>query len=371
MFINRLYAVVILSLAAFPPSARAEQVGNGGSIVRCDRAGRPPNFSTLDVYEGLQRNQILDLGSPSLEFDQKLEIALGRLHTFDPARARQYRDRVAFFLANAAFRNNIRLERIPDNDPIVLDEGCIILQAVVRRPVIGPSDQLFIVDNDLWNKLDKNNRVALALHEVIYEEALTKAGHRTSARSRYFNSLLLSGSIDQFTTTRDYIDFLGSTMGFSLYEQRGVLADVNEIDFYDGGQIKSFKIRGTSEVSPFTYDAMNVALSSNFSKAYFYRNGNLACLPNVRLRDPVWSDHDTEIMRNETLALLSFHENGHLLFVSMTQGSRFKLRDGRFFVAPYSTNSAGVQLDDQGYFYVLKSNAQGGEFPPLASPCGE
>src|SRR5690606_18925272 len=51
----------------------------------------------------------------------------------------------------------------------------------------------FLVDKDLWEELDNDNKVALIFHEIIYAEAISY-GHLNSLMTRSLNIKLLTSS---------------------------------------------------------------------------------------------------------------------------------------------------------------------------------
>lgn len=361
----------------------------GGGVVRCQiDINGAANFETLDVYEARQRNLAPDLGSPDLGFDQKLEIALARLRARDPGRAREYRERVSFFLNNAAFLENIALERVPDSDPVILQVGCSILQAVVRRPVLHPSDRLFIVDNRIWNSLDVDNKVALALHEVIYEEAVTQFGHSNSARSRYLNSLVLAGQF-QYANTQAYIEFL-RTIGFNSYEQRGAKFLIDSPPyiwesangqsttydtsptFYPNGELKQVYAIGSAPDFPFVF-RLHIP-EQNWGRINFFPSGNICIINYADMINGSFTEGENQIVlrahRSDTpdFERIAFYENGHLhAFFSHGSDRRIRQRDGGFYELRANQELLMVEIDADGYFARTTIS---GHFPYDNDLCG-
>lgn len=234
-------------------TALGQERGNGGTAVAC-MGEQQISLETLDVNEARRRGLVVDLGGSGQTFEAKLQIALGRLARLDPARAALYADRIAAFLQPGNFLDGIRLERIPDADVIVLDPGCELKQVVARRDPLFPGDRTFTVDNSLWQRLDTDNRVALALHEAIYEEAVKDFGHETAARTRLFVSFLVSSYLEQ-TNLQGYIALLQNGLAMPTYTLDTLRLDLRPlptgawdaseprtwspngqvIEFYDGG----------------------------------------------------------------------------------------------------------------------------------------
>jgi hypothetical protein len=58
-----------------------------------------------------------------------------------------------------------------------------------------PGERRFLVDQDLWDQLDEQNKAALVTHELVYWEKLDYNENASSRTVRYFNGFLLSPAI--------------------------------------------------------------------------------------------------------------------------------------------------------------------------------
>ena len=191
----------------FHPNFSTE-VGAGGSGVLCDGGPKGTYFEVMDVYEARKRNMDPQLGAPTLPVKEKLEIALKRLEVFSPVRANQYRTRAAEIMTSARYFTRGSMPHIGDDDPSDLESGCKILQIATRKKPIFPGDPEFLIDQRLYDRLDRDNQAVLFLHEVAYEEAAKSYGQLTSRPSRGFTSLFFSNRIESMDFA-SFLEFLG------------------------------------------------------------------------------------------------------------------------------------------------------------------
>lgn len=85
---------------------------------------------------------------------------------------------------------------IPDSNHFPLPSNCALRQAAIQQVKVVPHDKKYLINKDVWDYLDENQRAVLVLHEIVYGEAL-RHGHETSQKSRYFGSLLFSDEIQK------------------------------------------------------------------------------------------------------------------------------------------------------------------------------
>jgi hypothetical protein len=55
-------------------------------------------------------------------------------------------------------------------------------------------DKIYLIDRDLWERLDNNNKAGLVLHEIIYRESI-RGGAVNSRAVRKYNGLILTGEL--------------------------------------------------------------------------------------------------------------------------------------------------------------------------------
>jgi hypothetical protein len=127
------------------------------------------------------------------------------------------------FLDNTKFIDSPLIET-PDSDHIVAPpSGCEIGQIAIQIKPTFPGDRLFTIDRMLWDYLDEDHKAGLVLHEVIYNEGITR-GHRNSVAVRYLNAIASSDTVSELSgdeykrilkagklSTVSFLDRMGNT----------------------------------------------------------------------------------------------------------------------------------------------------------------
>jgi len=173
------------------------QVGNGGNVVQCP--GR--SDVTLDVYEVTKFWKFEPVFAQGETYIDVAISMLERLRTYDSIRQIRLKSYLESFESEAAFLENIDLPEVPDQGAIFLEKNCHLVQAIVQT---DPKNfgKRYMINLDLWKTLGKENQVALALHEVLYREAIEHGVVENSLGVRRFNGLLIADRIK--TLSRDY-----------------------------------------------------------------------------------------------------------------------------------------------------------------------
>jgi hypothetical protein len=177
---------IILLLMLVPWIAFAGEggtvTGNGGDVVVCG-----DKVQMLDVYEAEQlRGNKLDLGGPKLSRTQKIELAVRRIHKVDPSRARTLLNASGRFLKEVKFVADVSLRDIDDSNDAFVPKGCKREQIAIQNIRVLDDDPFYIIDKNLWDKLDEDNKVVLILHEMIFRAS---RGKWSSPLVRLFTSL--------------------------------------------------------------------------------------------------------------------------------------------------------------------------------------
>ena len=179
---------ITLLIAVGLPAAHAgngNRVGNGGNVVVC-----PESVRLLDFYEA----GIVPDASAS---GDAWEAATGRSQSLAPVHpdlSHQLTARLKEMKAELEFKKAISLVEVPDSlhafQPV--DPRCSIRQIVIRKAQIPVGESRFLVDQSLWDKLDRTSQAGLLLHEVIYER-FSKLGETDSRKARAYNARLFKG----------------------------------------------------------------------------------------------------------------------------------------------------------------------------------
>jgi hypothetical protein len=171
--------------------------GNGGYAVLC---AQPPenykNAELLDFTEGrILRDLIYNIGSENMTYIEKVNWLINRLANISPNRAEMYRDWFSRFNEESKFLKNIELGDIGDSDHIATPVGCNIKPTINQKTPRIPGEKRYIINQDIWEQLDESNKAGLILHELIYREL----PQPSSIKVRYYNSIIASTIIEQFT----------------------------------------------------------------------------------------------------------------------------------------------------------------------------
>lgn len=235
MKVSKLVSSFVCFAALAQTPALAESiVGNGGDAIVCrNSSGVIRSAEMLDIYEARLMNGLsVQLGDAGLSPLQKVLMATSRLTKLDEQRAQKYSENARAFLSNASLLPNVTLTDIPDSEHLAVPLGCQIEQVAIRREQLLPGQKRFVVNKDLWDKFDNNNKAALMLHEVIYEE-LFLGGARDSRMARWFNGLMFSNSISRLSAD-DYIETWRRTYLRIVVSYRGISYN-NE--YYNGSYL--------------------------------------------------------------------------------------------------------------------------------------
>ena len=194
----------VLLVLALPASyAGAESiVGNGGDVVVCRDANREiRSVELLDYVEARLRGwEVTEAVASDAEI-VTARMMIQRLAVGLPEESAELDAIAAAFFDNARLLPNIDLVDIPDSDHLVLPRGCALEQIAIRRRPGFPSERLYTVNLDLWERLAPSHRVGLILHETLYgyflDKPVTSSSASASVRARYLTGLLSRRDFDR------------------------------------------------------------------------------------------------------------------------------------------------------------------------------
>lgn len=178
-----LFTVLFQGVAVAGP---AIVIGNGGDVVSCDG-----KLEVLDHFEARTRLGLMPV------FPEKEGSAEGiaaelvdRLPAHDGARRARYREWLRSFPREMRLEKVLPAKDIPDSWNVPLPSGCELIQLAIQIPPERKGAPRYLVQRDLWERLDARQRATLYLHEIIYREAIGK-GHVISSLVRKFAAHLL------------------------------------------------------------------------------------------------------------------------------------------------------------------------------------
>jgi hypothetical protein len=320
---------VILGVPALAGSGNS--VGNGGDVVVCrDQQGKITSVEVFDIVEArVLRNLKLDIEPAGRIYlptwEGKISVPLERLERLSPLRAANYRKQAEEFLDNARFVRGVDLTDIPDSDHSIVPTGCRIEQIVIRKEPNFVDDRLYLINEDLWELLDEENKVVLVLHELHYGEALAQNAINSQG-ARYVNSLLFSGRIDRLNE-RDFFDALRRS-GYRRTDVNGVWFAISPNNkFYDSGKLMEATIEGVQSVRWKNEDGQGLEGKISGTMRWFEMGqpenveifcGEISTVNRMEVRSSVFAENP-HCGRNSGSAV-SFYEAKHLLLRSLTSG---------------------------------------------------
>lgn len=205
-------------------------VNNGGKVVVCaGENGSPGTIRLFDYYEAkMLRDWDFALGDPSLPVQDKVDLVLSRLESFDGLRAEKYRLWSRDFWTEAEFLTST-LPDVPDQEPVMdPPEGCTYSQIIIQRRPVFSGDKRYFVNKKLFESsaFSADQKAGLILHEVIYREAI-EFGAENSIGARYLNTLFSADQSAVVGNVAGYFDLLKKA-GFKSASTNGVWIDLTK-----------------------------------------------------------------------------------------------------------------------------------------------
>lgn len=158
------------------------KVGNGGDVVSCKSSTQ-----LLDFYED-QKNETL---KSSDDYKMILKNVFQRLEKTAPKVFTPYIKRIDSIQNDIEFKKDIRLTNIQDSNEFFIPKKCELIQIAIRKKSVGANEKRFLIDEELWGKLDSVHKAGLISHEIIYEH-LSQLGQTDSVNVRKINRFIFS-----------------------------------------------------------------------------------------------------------------------------------------------------------------------------------
>jgi len=327
-----------LLLATFISNAWAigDEKQNGGDVVACD-AANPNNFELLDLYEAKTLHQLSLVPAKGTTVETIFEESMQTYESIDPIRASLYRDYMKSFAAEARFVPDSDFTDVPDEGFKAPPKDCTLRQIVVQYDSPAPNGTRYMVNQDLWNHLNEENRAALLIHEFMYREGRKPQNNfRTSSGVRYLNGLIHSTKMKNMTI-EEYVREMRA-VGFQEIVIQGqplVLFTWNsdktqktpqDIDFHTNGKVAQatlashFYLPGvsTGEISC----RQEIKKEHNIS---FFASGSVATI-NIGCENLAYSFHTNGIEGYFSGSSYLYDESGHILQIDADnfKGSNFR-----------------------------------------------
>lgn len=206
------FVMILFALRGWAP----KEGGNGGDVILCPNKTSP---ILLDYYEHEFNGGKISLPSGKDEW----EIARGilqRISRVNPTRARIYAEGLKNFPQEMKFVTDRALSDIPDQGDVPIPKNCELRQVVIQQSSYDWQENYFswdvirkeryIVDQNIWEKMDIKNRAGLIIHELILREVSNMLLHEDTKNVRKLNGLwseALMERIEQKEYNRKLISF--------------------------------------------------------------------------------------------------------------------------------------------------------------------
>lgn len=210
--------------------AGTNRVGNGGDVFVCHETKRAvPSKSPFkkskksdDLARIIKTVELLDFMESELplvdytgDYQSVLNQVIKNLKTVAPQLATQYEKRIGK-IADEIFYQEYSLKDIDDSSELIQRKNCTLVQAAVRKNEVSFGEKRFVIQKDLWDKMDDKHKAGLILHEIIYEH-FYKLGEYNSVKARKVNALLFSSSLAKMTTQQFYSNL--QRMDLPIYQR--------------------------------------------------------------------------------------------------------------------------------------------------------
>jgi len=130
----------------------------------------------LDIYEAQNRHIVLNLGTPGLSVEDRVNEVFEHIAKVAPARTAIYQDWAKSFYQDIEWIGpDQEIENPSDLGGVIVPANSKIVQLCFQRSGFKADQGLekrFVVKKDLYDKLPADDQVALIVHEIIYREML-------------------------------------------------------------------------------------------------------------------------------------------------------------------------------------------------------
>lgn len=193
-----------------------------GKVLDCG-AG---SLELLDLYEARQQyGRQIHFPAESMDAKQRLGQVLARLENIHPRRQQWYQAFAETLLwPNIKWLRGVDLHQIDAKTalpPRHCQQATLLRIELLSNPHKNKADQPpflveFFIDQDLWERLDSNNQLALWLHALIALEGALLEDILDPVPARMYTGLLLSTKLSQMSEEEfaDFIDAIGFTSFF-------------------------------------------------------------------------------------------------------------------------------------------------------------
>lgn len=232
---------------------KGERIGNGGGVVACynQAYGTPGakiiSAELLDYFESSEQTTLkLDLGGSSLSVDQKVMLVIDRIKKHEPYRAVVMTGKYNEFQRRSKQLGRSAIKAISDTHELIKPDGfCYRMQGAVQIKNPEEFEFKYLIDQDIWNTMDKDQQAGLILHETLYSMAIEQGATNSDAVRKYVG-IVSSSEFSSWSPER-YLRFVSKYFNY-LYFNSHVETDftvwTNSIAFDHLVYSYRFKVTG-------------------------------------------------------------------------------------------------------------------------------
>lgn len=201
--------LIVMMIFSVVNTFAGQETGNGGDVVVCEKNDGTVSIELLDIYEAREKHLLnVDFKPVDTSLEDQAMYQLNKLVGWES---------FEYFEANInSFMNRVKFVKedlvdIPDSFHTYIPSFC-----KVEQIAINDQDGTIFINQRLWDQLDKGNKSALLMHELIYEVMLV-SGHTNSIDTRLLNGyihgnsdyLFKAGNIEIFRRLDRFFTLMG------------------------------------------------------------------------------------------------------------------------------------------------------------------
>lgn len=198
---------ILFSISLY--AGNGNEVGNGGDGLVC----KDKKLELFDFYETRQLSKYKIEFPKGKDWYELASNAINRLKKRNESLYKQYKKVLKKIHLRLKFIKNANFRDVKDTFEVGLPKDCKLEQLAIQQDNSN-GDRLIFISKSQWEKLSKEQRAGLIVHEIIYEH-FVNLGEKNSIKVREFNSLLFSKEI--LTMNEKEMNKTMRAMKLSLY----------------------------------------------------------------------------------------------------------------------------------------------------------
>ena len=203
---------ILFLLNSFSFAGDSSRVGNGGGVLFCEKRGDV----LLDVYESIFYEIHTFKNLQSLDLEARQKLLEKRIGSFSPMYKKMMNELRSFFEKNVNYLK-VSSFKIPDDfNNLFYEDDCVLNVVAVQRKPILPFDNVFFINQSLWEKSSWMTQEGLIDHELLYLIALNQ-GAKSSKRVREFLAYLLSDEFLHSSSDDTEVLFYNNVLGIKWF----------------------------------------------------------------------------------------------------------------------------------------------------------